>query len=127
MDKKFIETAFFFGKIGVDNLLLIILGIEHLALFFVKRGEGQPYRRVWLYLWEGVFFIGYGFFNDIYRFKLLRPFLLNVGANFVFINSFAILLFGLPLFIKITIDIQRILTDRRKTKYVRKKNEENYG
>ena len=70
MDKKFVETAAFFGKVGADNLLLMLIGIEHIVLFVLKWSEGKHYRRLWLYLYEGAFFIGYSFFNDIYiRYK----------------------------------------------------------
>lgn len=120
MDKKFIETAAFFGKVGADNLLLILIGIEHVVLFTLKWSEGKHYRRLWLHLYEGAFFIGYSFFNDIYRFKAVRPFILEYSMNFVYINSFAILIFGLPLLIRISLDIQNIIVERRKTRYVRR-------
>ena len=120
MDKKFIETAAFFGKVGADNLLLILIGIEHVVLFTLKWTEGKHYTRLWLYLYEGIFFLGYGFFNDIYRFKFLRSYILEFSMNFVFVNSFAILLFGIPLLIRISLDIQRIIIERRKTRYVRR-------
>lgn len=119
MEKLFIEGRFFFGKIGADNLLLIIIGIEHFILFGLKFAEERRFRRIWLYLWEGVFFIGYGFFNDIYRFKALRPYILQYATNFVHVNAFAIMLFGLPLLVKITIDIHNLIIERRKTRYVR--------
>ena len=120
MDKKFIETAAFFGKVGADNLLLILIGVEHVVLFALKWNEGKHYTRLWLYLYEGVFFIGYGLFNDIYRFKVFRPWLLTYSYNFAYVNSFAILIFGLPLLIRISLDIQRIIIERRKTRYVRR-------
>lgn len=120
MDKKFVETAAFFGKVGADNLLLMLIGIEHIVLFVLKWFEGKHYRRLWLYLYEGAFFIGYSFFNDIYRFKAVRPFILEYSMNFVYINSFAILIFGLPLLIRISLDIQNIIVERRKTRYVRR-------
>ena len=119
MDKKFIESVAFFGKIGADNAILILLGIEHLLLFALKWNEGQHYRRLWLYLYEAVFFLGYGFFNDIYRFKMFRPIILEYGVNFVYVNSVAILIFGTPLLIKISLDIQRIIIERRRTRYVK--------
>ena len=120
MDKKFIETAAFFGKVGADNILLMLIGVEHIILFALKWTEGKHYTRLWLYLYEGIFFLGYGFFNDIYRFKFLRSYILEFSMNFVFVNSFAILLFGIPLLIRISLDIQRIIIERRKTRYVRR-------
>ena len=122
MDKKFIETAAFFGKVGADNILLMLIGVEHIILFALKWTEGKHYTRLWLYLYEGIFFLGYGFFNDIYRFKFLRSYILEFSMNFVFVNSFAILLFGIPLLIRISLDIQRIIIERRKTRYVRRES-----
>lgn len=123
MDKKLVESLTYIGKIGVDNALLILLGIEHLVLFWLKWLEGQHYKRIWLYVYEGVFFIGYGFFNDIYRMKALRKIILNYSLNFVYINSIAILIFGLPLLVRISLDIQNILIARRKTRYVKQQEE----
>ena len=118
MDKKFIESFAFFGKIGADNALLMMIGLEHIILFFLKWSDGRHYKRLWLYLYEGLFFIGYGFFNDIYRFKFVRPWLLSVSYNFAYVNSFAVLIFGVPLLIRISLDIQNIIVERRKTRYV---------
>jgi len=122
MDKKLIETFAYFGKIGADNLLLALIGIEHIILFALKWSEGRHYTRLWLYLYEGLFFIGYAIFNDIYRIKIFRPYLLEYSMNFVYVNSFAILIFGVPLLIRISLDIQNIIIQRRKTRYVIKKN-----
>ena len=123
MEKLIIESRYFFGKLGVDNLLLILIGLEHFILFGLKWVEERRFRRIWLYLWEGVFFVGYGFFNDIYRFKALRPFILQYATNFVHVNAFAIMLFGLPLLIKITMDIHNLIIERRRTRYVRFKRD----
>lgn len=120
MEKIFIEGRFFFGKLGVDNLLLIIIGVEHFMLFSLKWVEERHYKRIWLYLWQGMFFIGYGFFNDIYRYKTLRPLILSYAKNFVHVNAIAIMIFGLPLLVKITMDIHNIIIERRKTRYVRR-------
>lgn len=123
MEKIFIGSRFFFGKIGADNLLLIIIGIEHFILFGLKRMEERQYSRVWLYLWYGVFFTGVGIFNDIYRFKAIRPYILKYAVNFVHANSFVIIFFGLPILIWITWDIHNIIIERRKTRYVRRNAE----
>ena len=120
MDKKFVESFAFFGKIGADNALLILIGVEHIILFALKYSEGRHYKRLWLYLNEGAFFIGYGLFNDVYRVKFVRPWLLSWSYNFAYVNSFAILIFGIPLLIRISLDIQNIIIERRKTKYVYK-------
>lgn len=120
MDKKFVESAYYFGKVGADNALLMLIGAEHIILFALKYSEGRHYKRPWLYLYEGVFFIGYGFFNDIYRFKGMRTWLLSYSTNFVYVNSLAILIFGIPLLIRIALDIQNIIIERRKTRYVRR-------
>lgn len=124
MDKKFVESLSYAGKIGVDNALLILLGVEHIILFWLKWSEGCRYKRLWLYLYEGIFFVGYGIFNDIYRFKAFRGFILSYSANFLYINSLAILLFGLPLLIRISLDIQHLVIERRKTRYVKRKEED---
>lgn len=120
MEKIFIEGRFFFGKIGVDNLLLIIIGMEHFLLFYLKWAEERRYKRIWLYLWQGLFFVGYGFFNDVYRYKAIRPFILSYARNFVHVNALAVMIFGLPLLIKITFDIHNLIIERRKTRYVRR-------
>ena len=118
MDKKFIESFAYLGKFGIDNALLMLIGLEHIILFALKWSEGRHFKRLWLYLYEGLFFVGYGFFNDIYRVKLIRPWLLSWSYNFAYVNSFAILIFGIPLLIRITLDIQNIIAERRKTRYV---------
>jgi len=125
MEKKLIDSISYVGKLGADNLLLAILGIEHLILFYLKMSDGGThYKRYWLSLYEAIFFIGYAIFNDIYRVKALRSFLLTYSNNFIYINSTAILLFGIPLLIRISIDIQSLIIARSKTKYVKKKHNE---
>lgn len=124
MEKKLLDSLGYVGKLGADNLLLAILGIEHLILFYLKMSDGGAhYKRYWLSLYEAIFFLGYAIFNDIYRFKALRGIILTYSNNFLYINSTAILLFGIPLLIRISIDIQSLIIARSKTKYVKKDKE----
>lgn len=75
METTPIENAVYFGKVGADNLLLIVVGLLFLVLYLLKRQEGN-FARLKVDLCNCFFFLTWGFFNDIYRFKPLRNFLL---------------------------------------------------
>ena len=96
------------GKLGTDNALLILTGLLFFVLFYLKRREAM-YDRLWLYFWCGVFFMGYGFLDDAYRIRLLRPILLGHWRNFALWRSLILFVTLLPLYIKLTHDIAAII------------------
>jgi uncharacterized membrane protein YGL010W len=114
MENKTIETTLFYGKIGVDNLLLMSVGLLYLAVYALKRQEGN-FQRLHVDLSAGLFFLLWGFSLDLYRFKALRPYLLY---NFSFqpFKTLALVVTLLPLYISLLESLIRIIKARRTQK-----------
>lgn len=82
----------FSGKLGAENVILIIIGILHLVIFAQRRQDLKKYHRLWLHLWEGVFFCGYGFLYDLYRYRVFLDYwILDLGFHSVLIWRMVVL------------------------------------
>ena len=67
----------FIGKSGIDNVLLMLVGILFVVLLVLKhRYRHGHYHRLRLDVFLCIHFLVYGFGNDLYRFAPLRNFLL---------------------------------------------------
>ena len=104
------DYAIFYGKVGADNLLLMLVGVLFFVLYALKRQEAH-YDRLKIYLCSGLFFVFYGFSCDLYRLKFLRPFLLS---NFSFQPYRTLILLAslLPLYFYLIESIVKILKAR---------------
>ena len=100
------DAPIYFGKLGADNLLLMLCGALHLVAYWLKSGQGRR-----LDAMEGVFFLVYGFTHDLYRFKPLRPYLL-INHSFVVYRSIVLCACLLPVYIQLVIDIHALLIKR---------------
>ena len=99
------QNMLYFGKLGADNLLLILVGVLHLFIWLKKRKSG--YRRMREELFEAIFFVGYGLIKDAYRIKAIRPYLIW-NWNFVLYQSLIVFALLLPLYIQLIGDIKRL-------------------
>ena len=117
MEKFSSEVPFYLGKVGVDNFLLIVVGLLFFVLYALKRQEAR-YARLNIYVSAGVFFSLYGFFYDIYRIKAFRPYLL---WNFSFVPYRTAILLAtlLPLYTALIDSILKIIRAR----YLKRKSE----
>lgn len=110
MENTIIENAIYFGKIGADNFLLMLVGVLFFVLYGMKRVEAA-YERLHIYLAAGAFFTLYSLLNDMYRVKALRPYLL-INYSFQPYRTLILLLTLLPLYITLINSIIRILHAR---------------
>lgn len=99
------ENILYFGKLGADNLLLMLVGLLHLLIWVRKRKEG--FRRLRAKLFEAIFFLGYGFTHDLYRYKPLRPLLLY-DMNYTTYRIIILLVLLIPLYIQLLSDIKAL-------------------
>jgi hypothetical protein len=110
MEAITIENAVFYGKVGADNLLLIVVGGLFFVLYGLKRQE-QNFARLKIDLSCGFFFLVWGFCNDIYRFKPLRNFLL-MNYNFQPFRTLLLLVTLGPLYYYLIDSIVKIIIAR---------------
>lgn len=99
------ENILFYGKIGADNLLLMLVGLLHMLIWLKKRHSGL--KRMREELFEAVFFLGYGLLHDLYRFKAIRPFILS-NRSFTLYNTIILVLLLLPLYVQLLSDIKAL-------------------
>ena len=83
--------SLYVGKIGVDNFLLILVGVLYLAAYYQTQRDHADTDLHWR---TAIFFLVYGFTFDLYRLKSLRHYLLFGGLNFQLFRS-GVLLFSL--------------------------------
>lgn len=91
MENGFESLSFYVGKIGIDNILLVCVGLLYLCAYIQFQRDHVDADLHWR---TSIFFIVYGMTFDLYRFKPLRPFLLLNTANYQLYNS-AVLMFSL--------------------------------
>ena len=115
------EDAFgtlYLGKIGVDNLLLGLVGVGHIALFALKRRSGPHYHRLGLYLYDGICFLGLSLMEDMLRFRPLREVILDNYQNFVVFRILMTALLAFPIYLMLAMDIVRLIEARRRTEKI---------
>ena len=91
VESRIESLSFYIGKIGVDNFLLILVGVLYLAAYYQTQRDHVDADLHWR---AAIFFIIYGFTFDLYRLKSLRNYLLFGGINFQLFRS-GVLLFSL--------------------------------
>ena len=99
------DNILFYGKIGADNLLLILVGVLHLLIWLKRRKDGL--RRIRQELCEAIFFIGYGLAIDLYRYQFLRKHLVLSG-NFTIYKITILIALLTPLYIQLIGDVKRL-------------------
>lgn len=82
------------SKVGIDNLLLIVVGILYYCVY--RSNRHAPLAD--LHWRTAVFFFGYGFLYDLFRIKELRFYLLLHTQNFLLFRSLLLFLFLLFLY-----------------------------
>ena len=115
------ENAFgtlYIGKIGVDNLLLGLVGVGHIALFALKRRSGPHYHRLGLYLYDGICFLGLSLMEDMIRIRPLREAILDNYQNFVVFRILMTALLAFPIYLMLGLDLVRLLKARRRTEHI---------
>lgn len=108
---KILTNGIFWDKLGVENLLLIVTGVLYFVLFLLKRQEGH-YHRLYLYCWNGIFFIGYGLAFDIFRYRWFRYHYFQWFKN---VLAWRIVIIGVllvPIYILLVKDITAIIKTR---------------
>ena len=107
------ETTIYIGKIGIDNLLLALFGIGHIALFAVKRRSGPHYHRLGIYLYDGICFLGIAIMSDTLRIRALRSYLLFNYGNYVAFKILFLSVLTIPVYVHLGIDLYRLIKSRQ--------------
>lgn len=81
--------SFYSGKIGLDNLLLMVVGCLYWIVY--RRFQQEPTAH--LHKRTALFFFFYGFLFDLYRVKSLRFALLMHSQNFQMFRTVLLILF----------------------------------
>lgn len=110
MENISFEFSIYVGKVGVDNLLLMIVGVLFLVLYILKRQEAR-YDRLNIYLYSSFFFLVYGFCYDIYRLKALRKYLI-INYSFAPYHTIILLASLLPLYFCLVESLIRLIFKR---------------
>ena len=119
MENSTIEGFFFFGKIGVDNLLLMLVGALCLLIYVLASDEASRYHKH-IILAAAFFFSTWGFFLDAFRYKFLRRYLL-FGGNFQLYKTVCLVVTLLPLYLTLFEYLTHLLSaryKRRKTRHL---------
>lgn len=114
METVSVDFSLYMGKIGIDNFLLILVGILFFILYVLKRQEAHN-DRLSIYLCSGLYFVGYGFLFDAYRLKPLRKLLLW-NLSFSPYKTIILVITLLPLYTVLIESIVRILSKRHSEK-----------
>ena len=109
MEEFLTEFSIYSGKIGLDNLLLMIVG----ALYYYVYHQNKTAPFAHLHKRTALFFCLYGFLFDLYRLKSLRWLLLMRTENFQAFKTLLLLLFLIYLYDGL---ILAILEQRRSKK-----------
>ena len=91
MENGIVGFTFYIGKIGIDNLLLMCVGILYLAVYYQTQRDHVDADLHWR---TAIFFFVYAITFDLYRIKPLRPFLLFNTRDYQLYQS-AVLMFSL--------------------------------
>lgn len=95
MESRIDGFSRYVGKIGVDNFLLILVGVLYLAAYYQTQRDHADTDLHWR---TAVFFLGYGFLYDLFRINVLRFSLLLHTQNYWLFRSLLLFLFLLFLY-----------------------------
>lgn len=109
----------FIGKSGIDNVLLMLVGILFVVLLVLKhRYRHGHYHRLRLDVFLCIHFLVYGFGNDLYRFAPLRNFLLLHTQSYLRFRLTIIFLTVLPIYYQLVTDICRLYRANHTTRRI---------
>lgn len=117
MESRIDGFSLYAGKIGVDNFLLILVGVLYLAAYYQTQRDHADADLHWR---TAIFFLVYGFTFDLYRLKSLRQYLLFGGMNFQLFRSGVLLLSLLFLYDGLVHVIVKKWREQRKTRRLKK-------
>lgn len=117
MESRIDGFSLYVGKIGVDNFLLILVGVLYLAAYYQTQRDHADADLHWR---TAIFFLVYGFTFDLYRLKSLRQYLLFGGMNFQLFRSGVLLLSLLFLYDGLVHVIVKKWREQRKTRRLKK-------
>lgn len=117
MESRIDGFSLYAGKIGVDNFLLILIGVLYLAAYYQTQRDHADADLHWR---TAIFFLVYGFTFDLYRLKSLRQYLLFGGMNFQLFRSGVLLLSLLFLYDGLVHVIVKKWREQRKTRRLKK-------
>ena len=101
----------YLGKIGLDNAMLMLSGVLYLILYALAMRQ-RYWQQSRLYLFQGMFYILFGFAWDLYRVESLRTVLLIEGLNYLPYRLGVLLLALGPVIIELVSSIKALLTKR---------------
>lgn len=99
----------YIGKLGLDNLLMMLAGVLYFVLYALYMREGKHWRRLRLYLYQGMFYLVFGFAWDLYRVESLRTALLMNGLNYLPYRLGVLLLALGPVIVELVSSIKALL------------------
>ena len=117
MESRIDGFSLYVGKIGVDNFLLILVGVLYLAAYYQTQRDHADADLHWR---TAIFFLVYGFTFDLYRLKSLRQYLLFGGMNFQLFRSGVLLLSLLFLYDGLVHALLKKWREQRKTRRLKK-------
>ena len=117
MENRIESLSIYVGKIGVDNFLLILVGVLYLAAYIQTQRDHADADLHWR---TAIFFLVYGFTFDLYRLKSLRRYLLFGGLNFQLFRSGVLLLSLLFLYDGLVHALLKKWREQRKTRRLKK-------
>ena len=117
MESRIDGFSLYAGKIGVDNFLLILVGVLYLAAYYQTQRDHADADLHWR---TAIFFLVYGFTFDLYRLKSLRQYLLFGGMNFQLFRSGVLLLSLLFLYDGLVHALLKKWREQRKTRRLKK-------
>lgn len=117
MESRIDGFSLYVGKIGVDNFLLILVGVLYLAAYYQTQRDHVDADLHWR---TAIFFIAYGFMFDLYRIKSLRHYLLIGGINFQLFRSGVLLFSLLFLYDGLVHALLKKWREKRKTRRLKK-------
>ena len=117
MESRIDSLSLYVGKIGVDNFLLMVVGLLYLAAYYQTQRDHADADLHWR---TAIFFILYGFTFDLYRLKSLRSYLLFGSLNFQLFRSGVLLLSLLYLYDGLVHALLKKWREQRKTRRIKK-------
>lgn len=117
VENRIESLSIYVGKIGVDNFLLILVGVLYLAAYYQTQRDHADADLHWR---TAVFFLVYGFTFDLYRLKSLRQYLLFGGMNFQLFRSGVLLISLLFLYDGLVHALLKKWREQRKTRRLKK-------
>ena len=117
MESRIDGFSLYAGKIGVDNFLLILVGVLYLAAYYQTQRDHADADLHWR---TAIFFLVYGFTFDLYRLKSLRQYLLFGSKSFQLFRSGVLLLSLLFLYDGLVHALLKKWREQRKTRRLKK-------